>query len=52
MKILIVCYSVYGHIHRMAEAISDGAREVKDAKQRHSLGARKQNMRSSTICGI
>ena len=28
MKILIVYYSMYGHIHRMAEAIAEGAREV------------------------
>jgi NAD(P)H dehydrogenase (quinone) len=30
MKVLIVYYSVYGHIHRMAEAVAQGAREVKD----------------------
>jgi NAD(P)H dehydrogenase (quinone) len=30
MKILIVYYSMYGHIHRMAEAVSEGAKEVKD----------------------
>lgn len=29
MKILIVYYSMYGHIHRMAEAIAEGAREIK-----------------------
>ena len=28
MKILIVYYSMYGHIHKMAEAIAEGAREV------------------------
>lgn len=28
MKILVVYYSLYGHIHRMAEAIAEGAREV------------------------
>lgn len=32
MKILIVYYSLYGHIHRMAEAVAEGAREVKGAK--------------------
>jgi len=32
MKVLIVYYSVYGHIHRMAEAIAQGAREVKSAE--------------------
>jgi NAD(P)H dehydrogenase (quinone) len=29
MKLLVVFYSLYGHIYRMAEAIADGAREVK-----------------------
>ena len=28
MKILIVYYSMYGHIHRMAEAVAEGAKEV------------------------
>ncbi|MEE8416788.1 MAG: NAD(P)H:quinone oxidoreductase [Desulfobacterales bacterium] len=28
MKILIAYYSMYGHIHKMAEAIAEGAREV------------------------
>jgi NAD(P)H dehydrogenase (quinone) len=32
MKVLIVYYSVYGHIHRMAEAVAEGAREVKGAE--------------------
>jgi NAD(P)H dehydrogenase (quinone) len=32
MKVLIVYYSVYGHIHRMAEAVAQGAREVKDTE--------------------
>ncbi len=32
MKILIVYYSMYGHIHRMAEAVAEGAKEVKGAK--------------------
>ena len=31
MKILIVYYSMYGHIHRMAEAVAEGAKEVKGA---------------------
>ncbi|MGD1152819.1 MAG: NAD(P)H:quinone oxidoreductase [Syntrophales bacterium] len=31
MKILIVYYSMYGHIHRMAEAMAEGARTVKGA---------------------
>jgi len=32
MKILVVYYSMYGHIHRMAEAIAEGAREVEGAE--------------------
>ncbi len=32
MKILIVYYSMYGHIHRMAEAVAEGVREIKSAK--------------------
>jgi NAD(P)H dehydrogenase (quinone) len=32
MKILIVYYSMYGHVHRMAEAIAEGARSVKGAE--------------------
>jgi NAD(P)H dehydrogenase (quinone) len=32
MKVLIVYYSAYGHIHRMAEAVAEGAREVKGAQ--------------------
>lgn len=32
MKILIVYYSMYGHIHRMAEAVAEGAKEVKGAE--------------------
>jgi len=31
MKILVVYYSMYGHIHRMANAITDGAKNVKGA---------------------
>jgi NAD(P)H dehydrogenase (quinone) len=31
MKILVVYYSMYGHIHRMAEAVAEGARGVKEA---------------------
>jgi len=30
MKILIVYYSMYGHVHRMAEAVAEGAKEIKD----------------------
>jgi NAD(P)H dehydrogenase (quinone) len=32
MKILIVYYSMYGHIHRLAEAVAEGAREVEGAE--------------------
>jgi NAD(P)H dehydrogenase (quinone) len=32
MKILVVYYSMYGHIHRMAEAIAEGAKEVEGAE--------------------
>ncbi len=32
MKILIVFYSMYGHVHRLAEAIAEGAREVTGAE--------------------
>jgi len=32
MKVLIVYYSMYGHIHRMAEAIAEGAKEVSGAE--------------------
>jgi NAD(P)H dehydrogenase (quinone) len=32
MKVLIVFYSMYGHIYRMAEAAAEGARQVKGAE--------------------
>ena len=32
MKILVVFYSMYGHIYQMAEAVADGAREIKGAE--------------------
>ncbi len=32
MKVLIVYYSMYGHIHRMAGAVAEGAREVRGAE--------------------
>jgi NAD(P)H dehydrogenase (quinone) len=32
MKVLIVFYSVYGHIYRMAEAVAEGVREVESAE--------------------
>ena len=31
MKVLILYYSLYGHVHRMAEAVSKGVREVEGA---------------------
>jgi NAD(P)H dehydrogenase (quinone) len=30
MNVLVVYYSLYGHIHRMAEAVAEGAREVRE----------------------
>lgn len=32
MKVKIVFYSMYGHIHKMSEAVAEGAREVKGAQ--------------------
>jgi NAD(P)H dehydrogenase (quinone) len=32
MKVLIVYYSLYGHVHRMAEAVAEGARDVAGAE--------------------
>jgi NAD(P)H dehydrogenase (quinone) len=32
MKVLIVFYSMYGHIYRMAQAVAEGAREVPGAE--------------------
>jgi NAD(P)H dehydrogenase (quinone) len=32
MKVLVVYYSMYGHVHRMAEAVAEGAREVEGAE--------------------
>ena len=34
MKIFIVFYSMYGHIYRMAQAVAEGAKEVKGAEVR------------------
>ena len=31
MKVLVVFYSTYGHIYRMAQAVAEGAREVAGA---------------------
>jgi NAD(P)H dehydrogenase (quinone) len=32
MKVLIVYYSMFGHVHRMAEAVAEGVREVPGAE--------------------
>lgn len=32
MKVLIVYYSMYGHVHRMAEAVAEGAKEIKGSE--------------------
>lgn len=32
MKVLIVYYSMYGHVHKMAEAIAEGVKEVAGAE--------------------
>ena len=32
MKVLIPFYSMYGHVYRLAEAVAEGAREVKGAE--------------------
>ncbi|HZW35445.1 MAG: NAD(P)H:quinone oxidoreductase [Deltaproteobacteria bacterium] len=32
MKVLVVFYSMYGHVYRMAEAVAEGAREVSGAE--------------------
>src|SRR3990172_11720693 len=32
MKVLIAYYYMYGHIHRMAEAVAEGAKEVKGSE--------------------
>jgi NAD(P)H dehydrogenase (quinone) len=30
MKLLVLYYSMFGHVHQMAEAVAEGAREVPD----------------------
>ncbi len=32
MKVLVVFYSLYGHVFKMAEAVADGAAQVEDAE--------------------
>ncbi len=32
MKVLVVYYSLYGHVHRLAEAVAEGVREIPGAE--------------------
>ncbi len=32
MKILIIYYSTYGHVHKMAEAVAEGAKQIEGAE--------------------
>ena len=32
MKVLVLYYSMYGHVREMAEAVAEGARQVKGAE--------------------
>ena len=32
MRVLVVYYSMYGHVHRLAEAVAEGARDVQGAE--------------------
>ena len=32
MKVLVVYYSTYGHVHKMAEAVAEGVREIEGAE--------------------
>ena len=32
MNVLIVYYSTYGHVHKMAEAVAEGVKEVPGAE--------------------
>lgn len=32
MKILVVYYSAYGHVHKMAEAVAEGAKQIEGAE--------------------
>ncbi len=31
MKVLVLCYSLYGHVYKLAQAVADGAKEVAGA---------------------
>jgi multimeric flavodoxin WrbA len=37
-KVLILYYSAYGHMERMAQAVAEGVREVR-RRSRHQAGA-------------
>ncbi len=32
MKILVLCYSLYGHVYKLASAVAEGAKEVEGAE--------------------
>ena len=32
MTVLVVFYSTYGHVHKMAEAVAEGAKQVAGAE--------------------
>jgi NAD(P)H dehydrogenase (quinone) len=32
MQVLIVCYSMYGHIHQMAQAVAEGVNQIDGAQ--------------------
>lgn len=32
MRVLVVYYSLYGHVHRLAEAVAEGASEIQDTE--------------------
>lgn len=44
-KILIVHYSMYGHIYKMAEAVAEGVREGRGARRSSSACRRRCPMR-------
>ncbi|MFO7950811.1 MAG: NAD(P)H:quinone oxidoreductase [Candidatus Fermentibacteraceae bacterium] len=32
MRVLVIYYSLYGHVHRLAEAVAEGASEIRDTE--------------------
>ncbi len=32
MKVLVLCYSLYGHVYKLAQAVAEGAKEVEGAE--------------------